>query len=206
MSKYLKHIWGIVTNILLVVVVIAAVLFIGVRLVGLEPYVVLSGSMEPAYHVGSLIYVKKVDPLTLKEGDPVTFMVNKNTVATHRIIEVIPDRNDPSVVRFRTKGDNNDIPDGDPIHCKNVIGKPVFTIPYLGYAVNYIQVPPGRYVAFAVCILLIVSVLFGGEGKKAEGAHEEQKKEEDESDTLPPPPVNQEDMPKGLSYTDPNKK
>ena len=190
MIKYLKHIWGILSNILIILVVIAAVLFVGVRLVGLEPYVVLSGSMEPTYHVGSLIYVTEVDPLTLKEGDPVTFMINQKTVATHRIIKVIPDENDPTVVRFLTQGDNNDTDDGDPIHSKNVIGKPVFTIPYLGYFVNFIQVPPGRYIAFAVCIILIASVMFGGEGKKTENAHEEQKKEEDESDTLPPPPVN----------------
>ena len=192
MIKYLKHIWGILSNILIILVVIAAVLFVGVRLVGLEPYVVLSGSMEPTYHVGSLIYVTKVDPLTLKEGDPVTFMINQKTVATHRIIKVIPDENDPTVVRFLTQGDNNDTDDGDPIHSKNVIGKPVFTIPYLGYFVNFIQVPPGRYIAFAVCIILIASVMFGGEGKgKKDDAPADNTSEpestEDEDVTLPPP-------------------
>lgn len=192
MIKYLKHIWGILSNILIILVVIAAVLFVGVRLVGLEPYVVLSGSMEPTYHVGSLIYVTKVDPLTLKEGDPVTFMINQKTVATHRIIKVIPDENDPTVVRFLTQGDNNDTDDGDPIHSKNVIGKPVFTIPYLGYFVNFIQVPPGRYIAFAVCIILIASVMFGGEGKdkKADAPEDnttEPESTEDEDATLPPP-------------------
>lgn len=192
MIKYLKHIWGILSNILIILVVIAAVLFVGVRLVGLEPYVVLSGSMEPTYHVGSLIYVTKVDPLTLKEGDPVTFMINQKTVATHRIIKVFPDENDPTVVRFLTQGDNNDTDDGDPIHSKNVIGKPVFTIPYLGYFVNFIQVPPGRYIAFAVCIILIASVMFGGEGKdkKADAPEDnttEPESTEDEDAMLPPP-------------------
>ena len=195
MLKYMKHVWNVISNVLIVLVVVAAVLFVGVRLVGLEPYVVLSGSMEPTYHVGSLIYVTKVDPLTLKEGDPVTFMINKNTVATHRIIQVIPDEDDPTVVRFLTQGDNNDIDDGTPIHSNNVIGKPVFTIPYLGYIVNFIQVPPGRYIAFAVCIILVASVMFGGEGKntKVEPVAEmpiETENNGEEDDTLPPPTVN----------------
>ena len=40
---------------------IMAILLVGVRVIGLNVYTVLSGSMEPTYHTGSLIYVKKVD-------------------------------------------------------------------------------------------------------------------------------------------------
>lgn len=36
-------------------------------MLGLQVFTVLSGSMEPTYHTGSLIYVKKVDPYTIKE-------------------------------------------------------------------------------------------------------------------------------------------
>lgn len=166
MSKYLKHIWNIASNVLIVLVVIFAILFIGVRLVGLEPYTVLSGSMEPTYHVGSIIYIKKVDPLTLQVGDPVTYMYNQRTIVTHRIIEVIPDENDPSVMYYRTQGDNNETPDTDPIHSKNIIGKPVFSIPLLGYVANFIQNPPGKYIALISCALLIISIMFGGDGDK----------------------------------------
>ena len=187
MPKYLRHVWNVISNILLVIVVIAAILLVGVRLVGIEPYTVLSGSMEPTYHVGSLIYVQKVDPLTLKVGDPVTYMVNDRTVVTHRIIEVIPDADDPTVLRFRTQGDNNDTPDGDPLHSKNVIGKPIFTIPYLGYVANYIQNPPGKYVAIATCAFLILLVMFGG------GDDEEKKKDTKEDSKKEDEPQNDED-------------
>lgn len=81
-----------------------AVALVGVRLVGLNTYVVLSGSMEPTYHTGSLLYVKSVDPQDLRVGDPITFMLNEDTVATHRIIEILPDEEDSSVLRFRTQG------------------------------------------------------------------------------------------------------
>jgi signal peptidase len=168
-----------------VLVVIAAILLVGVQLFGIKPYTVLSGSMEPTYHVGSIIYVKKVDPLTLKVGDPITFMINGRTIVTHRIIEVIPDGEDPTVVRFRTQGDNNDTPDGDPVHSKNVIGKPIFTVPLLGYVANYIQNPPGKYVAIITCSVLILLVMFGGgsdEENKDDAKADSEKKDEPQND------------------------
>lgn len=133
-----------------------AVALVGVRLAGLEVYAVLSGSMEPTYHTGSVVYVKSCDPVELASGDVITFMLDENTIATHRIVEVVPDEADPSVVRFRTQGDANDAPDGSLVHCKNVIGMPVFTIPGLGYLANYIQHPPGTYVAISVCAVLVM--------------------------------------------------
>lgn len=150
-----------------------AVALVGVRLVGLNTYVVLSGSMEPTYHTGSLLYVKSVDPQDLRVGDPITFMLNEDTVATHRIIEILPDEEDSSVLRFRTQGDANDAPDGTPVHYKNVIGKPVFSVPYLGYFANFVQNPPGLYFAigFAVVLVLLVFLpdLLDDSGKKGKG-------------------------------------
>lgn len=154
----MKKIWNVTTSILVGFVILLAVALVGVRLIGLNPYVVLSGSMEPVYHVGSLIYVKDVDYRELEVGDAITFMLNEDTVATHRIMEVLVDEEDPETIRYITKGDANDAPDGSPVHYKNVIGKPVFTIPYLGYISNYIQNPPGLYVAIAAGAILIMLV------------------------------------------------
>ena len=154
--KNLKRIWNTVTTILVAVVVMAAVMLVGARLIGLQVFTVLSGSMEPTYHTGSLIYVKDADSFTLEAGDVITFMLDENTVATHRITEVVPDENDTSVVRFRTKGDANDAEDGSLVHYKNVIGTPVFTIPYMGYVANYIQNPPGMYIAIAAGAMLLL--------------------------------------------------
>lgn len=146
---------------------------VGARAVGLRVYTVLSGSMEPNYHVGALIYVKSVDPEELEAGDVITFMLDEDTIATHRIVEVVPDEEDASVLRFRTKGDANDAEDGGLVHCKNVIGTPIFTIPKLGYLANYIQHPPGTYVAISVGAILLVLVfipdLFGGDEDEKKG-------------------------------------
>ena len=171
MSKTIKKIWNAVTTVLVVAVVIAALLLVGARIAGLQVFTVLSGSMEPAYHTGALIYVKETDPYELKEEDVITFMVDEDTIVTHRITEVVPDENDSTVVRFRTKGDANDVEDGALVHCKNVIGTPIFTIPYMGYVADYIQNPPGTYIAIsagAILLLLVFLPDFFDDEKKEE--------------------------------------
>lgn len=159
MSKTLKKFWNIFTTILLVIAVMLAIVLVGARVVGLKVFSVLSGSMEPTYHVGSVIYVKSVDYTELKEGDVITFLLDEDTVATHRIVDVVPDEEDASVIRYRTKGDANVSEDGSPVHYKNVIGTPVFTIPLLGYVFNYIQNPPGIYVAISIGAILLLLML-----------------------------------------------
>ena len=74
--KTIRKIWDGITTILVVMVVLLAIALVGVRVVGLQAYTVLSGSMEPAYPTGSVIYVKEVDYKTLEVGDPITFMVH----------------------------------------------------------------------------------------------------------------------------------
>ncbi len=172
MNHSLRKIWNTISNILVALVVVLALLLVGARIVGLQVFTVLSGSMEPTYHTGSLIYVKKVDPYTIQEGQPITFMLDENTVATHRVVGIVPDEEDPTVIRFRTKGDANEAEDGSLVHYKNVIGTPIFSIPYLGYVANYIQHPPGMYIAIsagAVLLLLVfIPDIFADEDDKNE--------------------------------------
>lgn len=170
MKQSVRKVWNIVSTVLVVLVVLLAVALVGVRLVGIRTYAVVSGSMEPTYPTGSLLYVKSADASELQVGDAITFMVDEDTVATHRIIEILPDEEDSSVLRFRTQGDANDTPDGTPVHYKNIIGKPVFSVPYLGYVAHFVQNPPGLYLTIGAAAILVVLVflpdLFKEEKKK----------------------------------------
>lgn len=159
MNGKLRRVWNAVSSVLVALVVLLAVLLVGVRLVGFQVFTVLSGSMEPTYHTGALIYVKKVDPYTIQVGQPITFLLTEDTVATHRVVEIVKDETDPNVIRFRTKGDANEVEDGSLVHYKNVIGVPVFSIPYLGYVADFIQHPPGTYIAIAAGAILLLLVL-----------------------------------------------
>ena len=176
-----KKIWNGVSTALVVVVVLLAVLLAGARLLGLQVYTVLSGSMEPQYHVGSIIYVKEVEPSELKVGDAISFLISENTVATHRIIEILPDEDDPNVIRFRTKGDNNDIEDTNPVHSNNVLGKVVGTIPLLGYVSDFVQNPPGTYITLGAVFVLILAVFLPDIFGNARALKVEQEQEKAES-------------------------
>ena len=139
--------WG-----LTVAAIMVAFLLAGVRLLGVEAYAVLSGSMEPTYPTGSLIYVKPVSPEAIREGDPITFVLNEDlVVATHRVVTV-----DEENRSFITKGDANDAVDGTPVRFENLLGKPVFCIPLLGYVAAYVRQPPGLYVAIAVVAVMLL--------------------------------------------------
>ncbi len=184
MNKVVRRIWNIITSILVAAAILLAILLVGARVVGLQVFSVLSGSMEPEYHVGALIYVKEVDPFELKVGDDITFMLDEDTVATHRIVGIVPDEEDKSVIRFTTQGIANDAPDAAPVHYKNVVGSPVFTIPYLGYVANFIQNPPGTYIAISAGAFLLVLVflpdLFRSDDDKKPKEKKKAKKDEDD--------------------------
>ncbi|MBQ3529429.1 MAG: signal peptidase I [Oscillospiraceae bacterium] len=166
-----KKIWNVVSTILVVLIVLCAVFLMGSRLLGFRCFNVISPSMEPEYCVGDLIYVKSTDPESIKEGDVITFLVNEDlVVGTHRVVRV-----DRENKRFYTKGDANEIEDGDPVHYNNVIGVPKFAIPMLGYVSDFIQHPPGTYITLGVGLALILIVFLPDMLRK--------KKEED--DPLP---------------------
>ena len=156
LEGYMKKVCDVIFTAIIVIVVIFAFLIVGIRLFGLKPYVVTSGSMEPNYPVGSLVYVKKCEPDELKVNDTITYVIKSGTVVTHRIVEVIPDEDNPDVVRYKTKGDANDHPDGTPVHFNNILGKVTFSIPIIGFIAYFVQTPPGSYLLIVVLLLLVL--------------------------------------------------
>ena len=172
-AKKFKKVWDTVTTVLVVLVVIFAIFLMGSRLVGLQVFHVISPSMEPAYSEGDLLYVKEVDPDSVKVGDPITFVLNEDlVVATHRVVAI-----DSEARQFTTKGDANKTADAAPVHFNNLIGIPVFAIPLLGYVSAYIQSPPGMYIAIALGAVLLAVVflpdLLAKKGKKEETKQED---------------------------------
>jgi signal peptidase len=150
----LKKLWDTLSTALVAAVVVLALLLVGFRLVGFRVFNVISGSMEPTYSVGDLLYVKPVEPETVRVGDPITFVLNENlVVATHRVMDI-----DEENQFFITKGDANENQDAAPVHFNNLIGVPKFHIPLLGYVSDYVQHPPGTYVTVTFCIVLLAAV------------------------------------------------
>lgn len=147
---------SVVSTIVLVALLVLVVAFAGVRLVGLTPYAVLSGSMEPLYPVGSLIYVQKADPATIRPGDSVTFERDNGIVATHQAYEV-----DLAAQQIRTQGianintDGSVMRDAEPVPFSSVIGVPVACVPLLGYVNAFVTSPTGTFVVVAGAVVAI---------------------------------------------------
>lgn len=140
-SKILKYI------VIIIVIAIIATLVIP-KFIGYTPYTVITGSMEPKYHVGCVTYVKPIDFDELKDGDVITFTTGSLTV-THRIVSI--DKEKQTVI---TKGDANNTEDGS-ISYSNIKGKATdFSIPYLGYAIVWIGTVKGK-----VLLLIILAGL-----------------------------------------------
>jgi signal peptidase len=147
--KTIRIVSKVFSYVLVATVVLLAVLLGGVRLFGLTPYAVLSGSMEPTYHVGSVIYVTDVDPTELDVGDPITYRLSDGTLVTHRIDRVLGEGT-PGL-SFLTKGDANEGADGTAISAAAIVGKPVFSVPLLGYVSAFVQRPGGWILLAVIC-------------------------------------------------------
>ncbi len=155
MNLKLKKALKVFSNTLVILVIVFVFLLYGIQLFGLKPYSVLSGSMQSVYPTGSLLYVKNVETQNLAIGDVITYKMAGGDLCTHRIIEIVPDKNNPETIKFRTKGDENDT--ADPLVNSNaVIGKAVFCIPILGFLTTYISTPLGKYITVLVFALFIL--------------------------------------------------
>lgn len=156
----IARIWNILLTIFLLIAAALVVAFAGVRLVGLTPYAVLSGSMEPEYPVGSLIYVRDVSPSSVEVGQAITFRQGSGSMVTHQVYEIDSDQQ-----LFYTQGIANVDSNGEVMHdaaptpWSSLVGEPIVCAPYLGYVNDWITHAPGIYVIVAfVAVIMAVSV------------------------------------------------
>ncbi len=127
--KMLRHTIDIVCGAVLAVVIAVLVLYI----LGIRPYVVMSGSMEPSIHTGSVCFVNtRVDYDKVEPGDVIAFQTAIGTMVTHRVVAVTGEG-------METKGDANDVSDGVSTTPVNFSGKTLFSIPYLGQVIIFFR-------------------------------------------------------------------
>lgn len=109
--------------------------------------------MAPAVKMGSLVIVKPMDDYQI--GDVITFgKVTKTKAPTsHRIYDIKVVEGEPYYI---TKGDANNAPDQREVSRREVIGKVLFNIPYLGYAVDAAKKPFGFMLIIVVPAAIII--------------------------------------------------
>jgi signal peptidase len=114
---------------------------------------VLSGSMEPTIHTGSIVLVKPIS--NYKVDNIVTFGKNTKTdiPTTHRIVG---ERVQDGATVYTTKGDANNANDNKEISKEEIIGKVYFSVPYLGYAVDFIKKPFGLMIVIVIPAVIVI--------------------------------------------------
>lgn len=147
--------------ILVYLVILVWLLTAAPLLLGYHPVVVLTGSMEPQYPVGSVTYYKAADFQNIQPGDVITFRIGSNSTATHRVTAVHDTQQS-----FITKGDANETEDANPVAYSSVQGKTVnFALPYVGYAISFGQ----KWYVIAVCgLILLLDMVLAATKKKVE--------------------------------------
>lgn len=102
----------------------------------------LTGSMEPAIPVHSLVVVRECDANELQVGDVITYRATdeglEGALNTHRITRVERGASGPV---FTTKGDANAVEDTTPVAAANVVGKVVLVSGALGVAASLVANP-----------------------------------------------------------------
>ena len=164
LKKIIKLGSNLVNVILVAVLLIMAFFVVSSKASGGEPQAfgyqlksVLSGSMEPTFKTGSVIAVKPLNDeakANLKKGDIITFKDSEENLITHRITKVV---SKDSTLSFETKGDNNQTKDLEPVLSENVVAQySDFTIPYIGYLLNYASTKEGTALLLIVPGILLV--------------------------------------------------
>ncbi|MDO9574875.1 MAG: signal peptidase I, partial [Candidatus Contubernalis sp.] len=108
---------------------------------GYQMYVALSGSMNPAFDTGSLVFIRETDPTNIAAGDIITFKGadSDGMLTTHRVVEV----NTNEGLTFTTRGDANNVNDPMPVPAENLVGRVHGSVPYMGYVMGFAQTRQG---------------------------------------------------------------
>lgn len=164
--KVLKKTGTIVISVLLWVIILVAALYAFTtmatrdnqnvsNIMGYTPLVVKSDSMSPTFSAGDLIFIKKCDTSTLKEGDIICFHTiidNEYALNTHRIqkIDTVGD-----VRSYTTLGDNNNgITDTHIISDGDIVGKYVGHLQNAGKVMDFLSSSVGFLIVIVLPMLL----------------------------------------------------
>ena len=126
-----------------------------VKIFGYSGLIILTGSMEPVYHPGDVIFIKEQKNYNVQ--DVITFH-QRGMIVTHRIVGKDNET-------FTTKGDANNSSD-EPIQLSDIEGKVVGSIGKVGRVILFLQAPIG--IITLLVVLVSLEVFFAAKRKMVE--------------------------------------
>lgn len=162
---------------LVLLIVVCLMVTVGFRLLGMEMFVVLSGSMNPTLMVDDVIFIKHENDIsTVSKGDIITYFDGKAYV-THRVDAVLDNGGVRTLVM---KGDNNNAEDEFRVTERSLVGRYLFRLENGGRWYEVLKSP-----VFLVCvgICVILMVLWGTRQPKMAVLEEDTMDDTGENDT-----------------------
>lgn len=125
------------------------------KMLSVTPYVISDNKMAPEYHKGGLVFVKDVmDPIHV--GETITYYENQGkAIKTRRVFAV-----DNKIDGYFVKGDSSNKAEMGMVHERNLIGRPYFYLPYLGFLADTKAMSLLKSTLFVVAIVMTVSTIF----------------------------------------------
>jgi signal peptidase len=122
--------------------------------VGDRSLTVLSGSMSPTIETGDVVVTEPVVPTEVEVGDIVTFRDPEGTskLYSHRVRRIAPAGRD---IRFVTRGDANTSVERWRVPANGTVGRVVYRVPKLGFAIAWMGTPAARTALTALPALLL---------------------------------------------------
>lgn len=158
--EVMRKIGGFISTIIGIAAIVLIALTGGAKLIGYTPYAITSGSMIPEYPVGSIVYVKDVEPDMLQVGDDVSFYLEEDVVATHRIREINNEERYIRTYGIHNKDSNgNQINDANPVDFDCIIGRVEGSLPIVGYVYLFVGTTTGKIVVLSVVGMIIICEL-----------------------------------------------
>lgn len=112
---------------------------------------VQSGSMEPTIKTGDAVLIRDVAPQALSVGDVISYRTAENgAITTHRVHTMRPTAERPV-----TKGDANDLPDGQQADFY-LEGQAIAVAPYAGRIASLLQTPMGLIIFIYIPATVVV--------------------------------------------------
>ena len=127
------------------------------KLLGYQVYDVVSGSMDPAIPVHSVVLVQPAAPEELQPGEIVAYR-SGSSVVIHRLVE-----NHIVEGELVTKGDANAEPDPLKVEYAGVLGTVTAHIPFIGIYAGALNTLPGKLYAFGFIVAAAMLYLLARE-------------------------------------------
>lgn len=176
--KFIKVVVWIFVLLVIFVILVQRIFNNRVSIGSFRMFTVVTGSMEPVYKVGEVVISKEVDPSTIKKGDDVVYLGEKNDfkdkIVTHRVIKIEKKDNE---YYFTTKGIANDY--SDPvISSDQIYGKVVYKPVVLSFLSGILNTKLGFYLLIFVPVAFLIFLEILDYIKRKEGELDEGEKEE----------------------------